>query len=127
MGSLRGRAYRGCRGSSDSWLALLARTGQGRSRLDYFKLSHYPLRWDVTYPDLQQDEWINSTYSTTQTFFPIVEVRQSRLQGQRQTYIAHADNADTGLPIVDLLKNCSGPVRGRSKCSFTHPEYLVSE
>jgi hypothetical protein len=76
------------------------------------QLSHYTLRWDVMYPDLKQDEWINSTYSTTKSYFPIVQVRQNRMQGQRQTYSVtldqiHWDNPGDGNPV--LLCMLQGP------------------
>jgi hypothetical protein len=76
------------------------------------QLARYTLRWDVTYPDLAQDEWINSTYSTTQNFFPMVQVRQNRMKGQRQTYSVTLDQVDwtdpgDGIPV--LLCILDGP------------------
>lgn len=61
------------------------------------QLSHYTLRWDVTYPDLAQGEWINSTYSTTKTFLPIIQV-DNQTKGQRQTYSITLDQIDWDDP-----------------------------
>ncbi len=71
------------------------------------QLSHYTLRWDVTYPDLAQTEWINSTYSTTRTFLPIVEV-DNRMKGQRQTYSITLDQIEwddpgDGNPVLSCI------------------------
>jgi hypothetical protein len=75
------------------------------------QLSHYTLRWDVTYPDLAQNEWINSTYSTTKTFLPIIQV-DNQMKGQRRTYSITLDQIDwddpgDGNPV--LLCTLQGP------------------
>jgi hypothetical protein len=59
------------------------------------ELSHYILRWDITYPDLT-NEWMNSTFSTMETFMPIIQVRHEKPTNQRLTYSVTLDQVRWG-------------------------------
>jgi hypothetical protein len=59
------------------------------------QLSHYTLRWEVTYPDLT-NEWINSTYHTIASFLPIIQGSQTKAQNRRLTYSVTLDQTEWG-------------------------------
>ncbi|HWF18662.1 MAG TPA: hypothetical protein VG754_05315 [Verrucomicrobiae bacterium] len=59
------------------------------------ELSHYTLRWDITYPDMT-NEWMNSTFHTMETFMPVIQVRHEKPTNQRLTYSLTLDQVRWG-------------------------------
>jgi hypothetical protein len=59
------------------------------------ELARYTLRWDITYPELT-NEWMNSTFHTTENFLPIIQVRHDKATSQRLTYSITLDQAEWG-------------------------------
>ncbi len=79
-------------------------------------LARYTLRWDVTFPDLN-NEWVNCTYHTLQTFLPIIQVRQSKPGLLRQTYSVTLDQTEWGsfMDIApQLVFITEGPQKSRN-------------
>src|ERR1051325_4994216 len=80
------------------------------------ELSHYTLRWDVTFPDLN-NEWMNCTYHTLQTFLPVIQVRPNKPGLQRVTYSVTLDQAEWGsfMDIApQLVFITEGPLKSKN-------------
>jgi hypothetical protein len=79
-------------------------------------LCRYTLRWDVTFPDLN-NEWMNCTYHTLQTFLPVIQVRQSKPGLLRQTYSVTLDQTEWGsfMDIApQLVFITEGPLKSKN-------------